>query len=221
MMTSSNQQDEASASSRDPSSSVPNRSPGSFFSREDPTFLALVLIAGLFAHYAPHGIDYFPSSEMCMVSGYALLAAAIATFVLRPGSRFARIALLLACVLSTRTFWSVCLYFGILPEQSAWLANSGPNVSLLLLKAFLFVARLTGINDRVAEPMYQLFVTGLTFHICTQAFARATVCQTAGRYLTACVAGVLHSRGRKDHVQRHCPERRTPHIFRAIRVSAV
>jgi len=154
-------------------------------SRDDPTFIACALIAAFSAHYYPRGIDYFPSPEMCMVYGYPLLATGIATFLLRPRSKHARLALLLVAFLSVRTFASLCLSLGVLHDFATWLWNSEPTGYLLLFKAFHFVAHGIGINSWTSEIVFNIVITGCTFALCSQAFSRISIHVAAAMFLMA------------------------------------
>ena len=158
------------------------------FSRDDPTFIACVLVAAFSAHYSPRGIDYFPSPEICMIYGYPLLATAIATFLLRPRSKHALYALLLASFLSLRTFASVCLSLSIFRRLAIWLWDSEPTGYLLLFKAFLAVTRSVGISFWASEIVFNILMTGCMFVLCTQAFSRISVRISAAAFLVAYIA---------------------------------
>ena len=153
------------------------------FGRDDPTFIACVLIALLSIHYSPRGIDYFPSAEMCMIYGYALLGTAIATILLRPRSLFAVSALILAVFLSVHTFASVFLSLGIFRPFAIWLWDSVPTGYLLLFRAFLSFTRFVGISYWIAEVLFHISITGFVFYICTQAFIRTSIRISAATFL--------------------------------------
>jgi hypothetical protein len=157
-------------------------------SRNDPAFIACVLIAGLNLHYVPRGVDYFPSPEMCMVNGYMLLATAIATFVLRPRSTIACVSLCVAAFLSIRTIASVCLFVGILSNLAVWLLDSEPTGYLLLFEGFLSATHWTGVSDRSLEVSFNIVITGVVFHLCTQAFVRTPLRLSAATFLIAYAA---------------------------------
>jgi len=141
-------------------------------------------------HYYPHpsAFDYFPSAEMCMIYGYALLGTAIATILLRPRSLFAASALILAVFLSVRTFASVFLSLGIFRAFAIWLWDSVPTGYLLLFRIFLSFTRFAGINRGIAVVLFYILITGFVFYICTQAFTRTSIRVSAATFFITYLA---------------------------------
>lgn len=135
-------------------------------SRDNPAFLAVVLICVFFLRYSHFGvIDYFPALETARMLTYPLLATAVAGFLLRPGDRFARWGLLVAAALSLETLFTVT---GI-----SWGANraaiAGFHQLVRLLQPFL---RATGMPYHTFEPFMYTLLTGTVYCVCARAFSR-------------------------------------------------
>ena len=160
-------------------------------SRDNPAFLASAVICGLWLHYFPRGIDYFPSPEMCMVNGYGLLATALAAYVLRPRNRFAQRAILLAIALSIHTIASlagrISLFAGL--AESIW--ASGYSGYFLLFKGSLPIFDLIGLRYYVAEFVFSALITGAVFCVSARGFSQARYYILALAFVGAFVLAML------------------------------
>lgn len=148
------------------------------YSRDNPSFLAVVLICGLFLGYSNfRAIDYFPAFETSRMLTYPLLATGVTTLLLRPSNRFAKWGFAAAVALSLET---ICKIAGL-----PWGAHNSAIAGFYqLVKLFWPLLGGVGVPYHVRDLLVYTLVTCMIYCVCAKAFS-------SSRWLILIVAFLL------------------------------
>jgi hypothetical protein len=135
------------------------------FSSDNPAFIAAILTCGILAVFYPRGYSFsYANWSTSAPFVYPLLATSIATFLLRPRNKFARIAVCIALCLSIDV---PCHFMGFNGRSLAqcsgyfWLFK-------FTYPAFEYV----GFGWDLEYFAFHFLMTGAFFAVCVQAFER-------------------------------------------------